>query len=80
MSLTGCKSADSYEKYSGSFFDTFDTIISVVGYTKSEEEFKSYMGKIEDRFAELHKLFDKYKDYDGINNIKIGRASCRERV
>lgn len=69
-SFTGCKSADSYEKYSASFFDTFDTIISVVGYTKSEKEFKSYMGKIEDRFSELHKLFDKYHDYEGINNIK----------
>ncbi|MEW9096099.1 MAG: FAD:protein FMN transferase [Clostridiaceae bacterium] len=68
----GCRRApkNEYSKYSQSFFDTFDTMTVVVGYTKSEEEFNSYMEKIHTRFQELHKLYDIYNDYEGINNIK----------
>ena len=62
--------SNSYEKYSNSFFDTFDTMTVVVGYTKSEEEFNYYMDKIHSRFKELHKLYDIYNNYEGINNIK----------
>jgi thiamine biosynthesis lipoprotein len=70
--ITGCKKApeSEYKKYSDTFFDTFDTITQVVGYTKSEEEFKAYFDIIKARFEELHKLYDKYNDYEGINNIK----------
>ncbi|HLR21206.1 MAG TPA: FAD:protein FMN transferase [Tissierellaceae bacterium] len=68
--LSGCESKASYEKYQDTFFDTFDTVITVVAYTETEEEFESYMGKIKDRFMELHKLYDRYNDYEGINNIK----------
>ncbi|MGO1469766.1 MAG: FAD:protein FMN transferase [Tissierella sp.] len=67
--LSGC-STNNYEKYEGSFFDTFDTLTKVVGYTESKEEFDLYMETIHGRFTELHKLFDKYKTYDGMNNIK----------
>ncbi|KHO38648.1 FAD:protein FMN transferase [Clostridium tetani] len=68
----GCNKVNqnSYEKYTDSFFDTFDTMTVVVGYTKSEEEFNSYMEKIHSRFQELHKLYDIYNNYEGINNIK----------
>lgn len=66
----GKKEDDILEKYSGSFFDTFDTIVQVVGYTESEEEFDEYLTYIEDRFVHLNKLYDIYNEYDGINNIK----------
>ncbi|BDR67601.1 FAD:protein FMN transferase [Clostridium tetani] len=68
----GCNKVNEilYEKYTDSFFDTFDTMTVVVGYTKSEEEFNSYMEKIHSRFQELHKLYDIYNNYEGINNIK----------
>lgn len=59
-----------YKKYNDTFFDTFDTITQVVGYARSEEEFKAYFERIRTRFEELHKLYDKYNDYKGINNIK----------
>lgn len=70
--LAGCKIApkNQYSKYSDSFFDAFNTMIMVVGYTKSEDEFVSYYEKIKARFEELHKLYDIYNDYEGINNIK----------
>lgn len=68
--ISGCNEKQAYKKYSSSFFDTFDTSIRVVGYTKSEEEFNSYMEKIHKRFQELHQLYDIYNSYEGINNLK----------
>lgn len=68
--LTGCKEQDKYEKYTDSFFDTFDTVVTVMGYTKSKEEFDGYLEKIEAEFIRLNKLYDIYNNYDGINNIK----------
>lgn len=59
-----------YQKYSYTFLDTFDTVTQVVGYTETEEEFNRYSERIHERMLELHKLYDKYNDYDGINNIK----------
>lgn len=70
--LSGCwsKQKKEYTKYSDSFFDTFDTMVQVLGYTKTEDEFNSYVEKIKSRFWELHKLYDIYDSYEGINNIK----------
>lgn len=82
-SLTGCQQNGNneqppteqepekvYEKYSSTFLDTFDTVTTVVGYTETEEEFNNYLEKIHERMIELHRLFDKYNEYEGINNIK----------
>lgn len=68
--LGGCEKDPVYNKYSDSFFDTFDTITQIVGYTQTEEEFKGYVDKIHIRMLDLHKLYDKYNNYEGINNIK----------
>lgn len=70
--LSGCqaKPETGYQKYEDSFFDTFDTLTQVVAYTKSEQEFRDYFEKIHARFQELHRLYDIYNDYPGINNIK----------
>src|SRR5699024_7981865 len=68
--FSGCDKKNEYTKYDDSFFDTFDTVTKVVAYTKTEEEFESYMETIHNRFIELHNMYDKYNDYEGINNIK----------
>lgn len=59
-----------YEKYSDSFLDAFDTVTVLVAYTRNEEEFDSYFTRIHQRFQELHHLYDIYREYPGINNIK----------
>lgn len=59
-----------YKKYTDSFFDTFDTVVTVVAYTKDKKEFDMYFQKIHSRFQELHRLYDIYNTYEGINNIK----------
>lgn len=67
--LSGCGKTK-YRKFSKSFFDTFDTYTTVVAYARSEKEFDRYFEQIESRFRELHTLYDKYNNYEGINNIK----------
>ena len=68
--LMGCEKKSTYEKHTDSFFDTFDTITQVVAYTQTKEEFDSYVDIMHNRFIELHQLFDKYNNYEGVNNIK----------
>ena len=68
--LSSCGRIEIYNKYSDNFLDVFDTVTQVVGYTKTEKEFKSYMDYIHKRMLDLHKLYDKYNTYEGINNIK----------
>lgn len=59
-----------YQRYSTYYLDIFDTVVKIIGYTGSEEEFFQYAAEIEERFWEFHKLYDKYNEYEGINNIK----------
>ena len=59
-----------YNKYTDTFFNAFDTMIQIVAYTESEEEFERYFDYASQRFLELHRLYDIYNNYDGINNIK----------
>ena len=58
-----------YEKYTESMLDVFDTVITLVAYTKDEAEFTKYFDHAYDRLHELHKLYDFYNSYEGINNI-----------
>lgn len=77
LTLTGCnkKPANAQEetltKYSNTTFDSgFDTVITLMGYTKTQEEFDSYFNQMKDTFSRYNKLFNVYNDYEGINNIK----------
>lgn len=70
--LSGCRFSpqNEYTRYTDSFFGTFDTLVQVVAYTKSEEEFRRYFEAVKTCFERLHKLFDIYHNYEGINNLK----------
>ena len=59
-----------YEKYSYEFIGAFDTVIQFTGYFESQNNFDKITEIGQSRFMELHKLFDIYNDYNGINNIK----------
>lgn len=72
--FTGCvnekrSQAHDYNRYSYEFLGAFDTVIQFIGYTKTKEEFESYVKLGQSRFEELHKLYDKYNSYLGVNNI-----------
>lgn len=69
FSGTGCVS-DRMTKYSYEFMGTFDTMIQIIGYAPSKDVFMEMAQKGQERFEELHRLFDIYHDYPGLNNIK----------
>lgn len=80
--LTGCSDGEEVlEKYTYNFFGTFDTVVQTVMYAKDQEEADKYNEYIEKRFNELHKEFNKYNNYDGINNVKtINDMAGKEAV
>ena len=59
-----------YTRSSTQFYDTFDTIIQVIGYAETQEEFEGYAGTIHQRFQELSQLYDRFYEYSGVNNIR----------
>lgn len=69
--LSGCTKPQTLTKYSNQTIEAgFDTIITLIGYTKDKAEFDAYFEIMKNEFARLNELFDKYNDYEGVNNIK----------
>lgn len=68
-SLCAC-SGKKQEMFSESFMGPFDTIFQVIAYEESRSMYDDNFKFIQDEFTRLHQLYDKYNDYEGINNIK----------
>lgn len=70
--LCGCEGVLSLpqKQRTATYLDLFDTVTSIVGYAKSEEEFQTQAQKIHDELLICHQLFDIYNEYDGLNNLK----------
>jgi len=58
------------KKYETEFYDTFDTVITIAIYSDDENFANENLEYAKNRYQELHKLFDNYKNYDGIINAK----------
>jgi len=72
MILSGCQNKNQvrYTRYQDNFFEYFDTVTTVIGYTETEEQFTAYFDEIRQEFKTYHELYDIYNDYPGVNNIK----------
>ena len=66
---TSCKSKEQ-TRYVARFLMLFNTVTEIVSYSDTEESFGEFAQLIYDDLESYHKLFDKYKQYEGINNIK----------
>ena len=68
--LTGCVSAETeYQKFSGTFFGSFDTITTVIGYAQDKATFDSAFADVSNMFARYHQVFDGYNEYEGVHNL-----------
>ena len=63
--------AEAYKRYSVVFTDSFDTVISFIAFSESEESFNATASQVHDIFLYLHKLYDRYNSYEdeGIINV-----------
>ena len=66
---SACAKQPVYEKHQHYFFGTFDTIITLIGYTQSAEEFETYAQLAEAEMIRYHEIFDQYHPYDGVDNL-----------
>ncbi len=57
------------EKRTYYFFDTFDTMITVMGYTEDQATFDRVCQEVQQQFTAYHQLFDAYNEYPGVQNI-----------
>ncbi len=66
---------------SGSFFDTFDTVVDLTFYTKDEETFKRLFALAHEEFLRLHKLFDNYHEYPDVPSLmQINRLAVQAPI
>ncbi|MDO5378809.1 MAG: FAD:protein FMN transferase [Clostridia bacterium] len=73
----------SMSKYSAVFTDTFDTVISLIGFAESEEAFNQQAAAVHAMYQRLHKLFDTYNSYEdeGIVSIyTLNQRAAKESV
>ncbi len=58
------------EKYDIEFYDTFDTVVTISIFSDDKDFAEENLQYAKSRYEELHKLFDNYKNYDGLVNVK----------
>lgn len=60
----------SLEKYDEVIYEYMDTVTSFLAYASSEEEFEEYRDTLIADLKKYNQLFNTYKDFDGVNNVK----------
>lgn len=71
--LSGCKpqTTNQLQRFDQTTFEAgFDTVTRLIGYAKDKDEFNTFFNDMIDEFMFLHRLFDKFESYEGVNNIK----------
>lgn len=65
--LSSCR--EESNKYTTYSFAYFDTVTTVIGYEKNQEDFDARAAKILEDLGEYHKLFTIYHRYEGMENL-----------
>ena len=68
-------------RYSAYFEDTFDTIITLIGYAEDENAYAQVYAEVYRIFVQYHRLFDAYHTYEGIENLcSVNQKAGKEPV
>lgn len=67
--LSSCTAQPRGNQYSAYSMEYFDTVITVVGYEDTKEEFDAMAEEILSQFAEYHRLYSIYHRFEGIENL-----------
>ena len=68
--LCGCGTQAEPKQYSATFLTVFDTVTTIVGRDSSEAAFSEKAQAVHGDLLFYHQLFDIYKEYEGLNNLK----------
>lgn len=66
--LTACQGKE--QAYQTDYYDAFDTVISVMLPANDQEDAEKKMERVHQEYLRLHKLYDNYHTYPGLNNVK----------
>lgn len=81
LTLVSCSADTGLKRFSKSFFDIFDTASTVVAYDKSQEDFDKHFKMFYEEAETYSKLYDIYKSYDGVVNLKyVNENAAKEPV
>lgn len=68
-------------RYNAMYLDTFDTVITLIGYAEDQETFDTWSATVHETYQYLHKLFDNYNDYEGIVSVHtLNERAAQEPV
>jgi thiamine biosynthesis lipoprotein len=81
LPLVACTDSGQPQTYTTTFFDVFDTITTITGVTEDQESFDRQAEAMHQELLRYHRLFDVYKEYDGITNLKsVNEAAGKSPV
>lgn len=67
LPLTACQKQQ--KMYSATWFDMFDTVAIVQGYTDSQDDWNTQAAALRDDLSRYNELFDIYNHYDDVVNL-----------
>ncbi len=65
-----CFKVLSPQRYETSFYDVFDTYSTLTIYTDSSKKAQEAADGVHDELVRLNRLYDRYNNYKGVNNLK----------
>ena len=71
FALPGPAGAETYTKYQTMFYDTFDTVVQLIGYSASEQEFTEAAALARKLFTHYHRLYNQYEEYPDVVNVCV---------
>lgn len=67
--LSSCTPKPEYSKFTAYSMDYFDTVTTIIGYEKTQEDFDAVSDEILVLLGEYHRLYTIYHRFDGLENL-----------
>lgn len=68
LTITSCKKEE-YKSYTKTYFEYFNTVCTITGYEKNQDDFEKVIEQVTPLIEKYHKLYDIYYEYNEVNNI-----------
>lgn len=78
--IQSCQAAAQAQKRTVTFFNYFDTVITITAYGADKNEFDLAAAAADDAFSQYHRLFDIYNRYDSLTNIASVNQAAGQTV